>query len=505
MIHRNATKAAVFLSLMLICLTVSAALLEAASRRTVTYRYFDEALPPDPAHVPTIDWREPRQHLDRPFRDAEKALLGRRLDEAWTAHAIALDTGRTDHLADHFSGPALRRAAASAQVAGARMAVLDQVVTPDFHHADGSMAVLESDHLTARFLLDAAGDLAGFDLARDAVRTVAINETTGWRLFVHERHATTDAPVAAQAPAPLPRLAGVNYYPALTPWDRFWPGYDARVVAADLDRVRGLGGNAIRIFLQRGAFLDPATRDDHLARLAELLDMAKARGLWVVPTLFDLRGGYETRLWAHDHLYLETVLPVLAACGCTAYVDLKNEPDLDYAAHGRGQVQAWIMAMAGSTRRIAPGLRLTVGWSSADRAADLAALFEVISYHDYTDPEGTARRLAHVRSHVGGKPVHVTEIGASSWSLLAGFPGSPDTQADLIAERTAALAGADGLFVWTLHDFPDPDPDHRVLGRSPWHRGLQSRFGLIAGDGAEKPAAATVRAAFHRLLKGPVQ
>ena len=92
--------------------------------------------------------------------------------------------------------------------------------------------------------------------------------------------------------------------------------------------------------------------------------------------------------------------------------------------------------------------------------------------------------------------------GGSSWSLLLGIPGSPARQARDLGQRTAALQGADGLMVWTLHDFPDPDPDHSVLGRSPWHRHLQSRFGVIAPDGTEKPAAQTLRAAFDDFLKG---
>ncbi len=88
----------------------------------------------------------------------------------------------------------------------------------------------------------------------------------------------------------------------------------------------------------------------------------------------------------------------------------------------------------------------------------------------------------------------MTEVGASSWSLTLGLPHSPQGQAAILHDRLAGAAKADGVFVWTLHDFPMPDK--KAIGRSPWRLGLQSGFGLIAPDGTEKPAAAVVRQAF---------
>ena len=507
MIQKSSTKVAVFLFLMLAALGVAAALLERASERPVTYRYFDEALPADPSAIAVIDWLAPDVALDRPFLESERMLVGKRLTEAWAAHGAALETGWIAPLADHFSGPALTRATAATTVKGAHMAVLKQVVRPTFYHSDGSLAAIDSSLLTARFLLDEAGALSGFELAQDQTRSILMNESSGWRVYAHDRQGRallprTPARPVGTGPEVSARLAGMNYYPAATPWDRFWPAYDRAIIAADLDRMRDLGANAVRIFLPREDFLNPVTKGDHLARLTDFLYLARERDLWVVPTLFDLRQGYETAFWAYDHGYLEDVLPRLVACRCVAYVDLKNEPDLDYPHYGQGLVQAWLSAMAGATRRLAPDLPLTIGWARAERAADLADIVDVISYHEYADLDGTTERLRQVRSWAGAKPVHVTEIGRSSWSLLLGIPGSPTRQARDLGQRAAALQGADGLMVWTLHDFPDPDPDHSVLGRSPWHRHLQSRFGVIAPDGTEKPAGQTLRAAFDDFLKG---
>jgi hypothetical protein len=476
--------------------------LASALERPVLYRYFDEALARLPEPLSAVDWQQ-APVLDRPLQRADQATVARRLTEAWAAHASALATGNAAYLPDQFSGTALIRATQAATVPGANMVVLHQRATPVFFHRDGSLLQVTSEALTARFLLK-QGALAGYRLTTDRTVTTLMNEAAGWRVFGHMREAAT--PVApARTPYPHDkRLAGVNYYPADTPWALFWPQFDRAVIAADMARIRDLGGNALRIFLQRDAFLDPDAAPRNLENLRALLVEADRAGLQVVPTLFDLRGGYEPGLWANDLLWLRAVLPVLQAAPNIAYVDLKNEPDLDYAAHGRGLVQAWLMTMAAAARQMAPGLPLTIGWSRADTATDLVDQVDLVSYHDYQPPEGAADRLAMLRRAAGGKPVHLTETGASSWSMALGvLPHSPRSQAAVLEDRLTGLSDLGGLFLWTLHDFPEPDA--RAVGRSPWRKGLQSSFGLIGGDGREKPAAAVARRAFQSILKGSTQ
>jgi hypothetical protein len=160
------------------------------------------------------------------------------------------------------------------------------------------------------------------------------------------------------------------------------------------------------------------------------------------------------------------------------------------------------MTMTAAIRQLAPDLPVTIGWSKAEVAPIMSDLLDLVTYHDYQPLDGSATRLADLRRKVGDKPVHVTEIGASSWSLAFGLlPHSPTGQSNLILARARALSGAQGLFLWTLHDFPHPDPV--AIGHSPWRRGLQANFGLFAADGTEKPAAGAAREAFANILKGP--
>ena len=491
----RALAALVFLGLLAAVTLQAARSLAAALERPRLYDYFDEALSNLPQTLSAVNWQKAVVPLDREFSARDAEAIGLRLTEAWAAHANALATGIVDFLPDQFSGVALERATLSAGEPGARMVVLHQTARPAFHHHDGSVVQVEAEALTVRFLLQ-GGALGAYRLTDDATVTTLLNEATGWRVFSHERRGAREVATAPLIVAPEP-LRGINYYPATSPWSQFWPNFDRAEVARDLALIRGLNANVVRVFLQRNAFLDPARAERDLANLKALLTEAETAGLKVVPTLFDMRAGFEPGHWANDYRWLEAVLPVLAAAPNVAFVDLKNEPNLDYEVHGKGLVQAWLRTMAAASRRIAPDLALTIGWSNAASAGDLVDAVDVVTYHDFLPAEGTTERLATVRQLAGGKPVYVTEVGASSWSMIWRLPHSPGGQAGVLQDRLTGAATADGVFVWTLHDFPDPDAV--AIGASPWRRGLQSGLGLIGPDGLEKPAAAVVREAFATL------
>ena len=470
---------------------IAAGALAAASERTVTYRYLSDALTPVAAPDGAVTWQAPTRALDRAVTPADQALTGRALSDAFQTLAVAQSTGETGTLADGFTGIALGRALASvadAKEGGGRMAVLQIAARPTFFHRDGSVLQAELTLTTARFRAEGAED--GAIVTLDHGVATLMNESSGWRVASWElrKMAPVEPTRAAVAPGDL---RGLNYYPAATPWRAFWRSYDSATVAADLAWIAEMGGTAVRIFLPREAFADDTT---DLANLSDLLALARRSGLRVIPTLFDLKGNYGPGTWAGDAAWLGRVLPVLRASGAVAFVDLKNEPDLDFQRQGTATVLAWLAAMAAQSRQIAPDLPLSVGWSAAEHAARMAEALDVVSYHDYAEPAGVRTRLAGVRRVAGDRPVVVSEIGHSSYELALGFPGSPEAQAAALALRLEALAPADGVLVWTLHDFPKVDA--AAIGSSPWVRRLQSSFGLVGRDGLEKPAAAAVRAAF---------
>lgn len=485
-----------FLVVGALLLWLSAGAFSRAQERAREYGYLSEALEPVERPADAVRWTPGVRPLVRAFLPEDEAMVGRALTQGWRAFAAASDTGETALLADQFSGIALSRAqlaASEAWTSGTRMVVLEQTAQPDFLHLDGSVVQVSATATTVRYALR-DGALVQLELVQDDVRTTLTNETTGWRIFSHDRSGSQPVTAAPRPPLTLPRLNGVNYYPAGTPWQRFWPEFDADIIGADLDLVAKLGGNAVRIFLPVADFGPDPDGAANLENLVTFLDLAEDHGIQVIPTLFDMKPGYRPALWADDVAYLRRVLPVLAASPAVVIVDLKNEPDLDREAQGAGLVEAWLTTMALMTREIAPALALTIGWSSAEAAPDLAGLLDAVSYHDYAPLEGTAERLAGVRQRAEGKPVLVTEIGTSSYTLALGFPGSPTAQAMLLGDRLSQLAPADGVLVWTLHDFAAPDS--AAVGGSPWVQRLQAKFGLYDSTGAAKPAADAVAAAF---------
>jgi hypothetical protein len=485
-----------FLSLAAVTLWMAAEVFAASQQRNREYRYLSEALQAVERPAGAVTWTRPVRPLVRSVTGDDEGLIGAALTQAWRAFAAAADTGETALLADHFAGIALSRAQLAADESwrgGTRMVVLEEIARPEFLHLDGSVFQLSAKATTVRYALR-NGQLAQLELRQDDVLTTLTNETTGWRIFSHERTGSEPLTPPVRPGLKLPRLNGVNYYPARTPWRRFWPEFDADVIAADLDLVANLGGNAVRIFLPVSDFGPGADGDVNLEKLDMFLALADDRGIRVIPTLFDLKPGYRPALWADDVAYLRRVLPVLAASPSVVIVDLKNEPDLDREAQGSGLVEAWLTTMTLMSREIAPDLPLTIGWSSAKAAPDLARLLDAVTYHDYAEVAGTGERLADVRRLAGGKPVLVTEVGTSSFDFALGFPGSPASQARTLQDRLRQLRSADAVLVWTLHDFAAPDV--AAIGGSPWVKRLQAEFGLYDSTGAAKPAARVVTEAF---------
>lgn len=462
----------------------------------VAYKYVASALTPAPSADLTVTWAAPDAALVRPFTPADASVIGRALQEAWQIHAVAQDSGISDLIADRFTSVAQDRALQSlkdAQAHGGRMIVLKQHATPRFFHKDGSLFQAHVETVVARYVSTDGDTLTTLRLTRESGIATLLHESNGWRLMSWERR-TAEPLVADRAPLEG-ELFGFNYYPAETPWREFWPEFSVDLVAQDFEAMKALNANSVRVFLTRDAFLGQAAQNA-VNDLQALLAVADRVGVRVIPTLFDLKQDFGLGTWAQDAEYLGHVLPVLRASPAVAFVDLKNEPDLDFQIHGTAKIIAWLRTMAGLTRDAAPGLPLSIGWSTADHAHRLLDQMDAVTFHDYQSADGAAARLSAVQATAGDRPVYVTEIGDSSFDMLAGFPGSETSQAQRLDQRLQALSSADGVMVWTLHDFPNVDAS--AVGGSPWVQRLQASFGVLREDGTEKPAADVVRNAFGR-------
>ena len=458
----------------------------------VTYNYFADALSTGSAPFDYVMWREEHAIVGATFSPYDGEAIGARLSEGWRTFSLALQSGEIAPLSDVFSGPALSRAqAAVAQESGAQMVTLQLDAAPSFFHLDRILIQVRANSLIARFRISDQG-LEDFSLSQDQTLTTLQGESTGWHIYAHTRESSRRLDRPGIAPVLMPTYKGLNYYPAASPWRAFWENFDPNIIAADMELIRDLGANSVRFFIPLEPFLvDPELRLSQLDTFAHLADQA---GLALVPTLFDLKGSYAPPTWPQDSAHLVAVLKTLRAHDNIAFVDIKNEPDLDANHHDPALIEAWLRTMISLARHTTPELAYTIGWSTA-KAVDLNDLVDVVTYHDYASISGTEDRLATIWTKATGKPVLITEIGQTSWRGLPLLAGSnPKRQAHDLQRRLAGLGHSKGVFVWTLHDFEDLDD--QAIGGTFINRGRQKRFGLYDQNGAEKPAALVVREAF---------
>lgn len=287
------------------------------------------------------------------------------------------------------------------------------------------------------------------------------------------------------------RLTGLNYYPASASWRDFWTDFPIDEITADLEIARALNVNALRIFLTHDYFDSPLTRGAALEKLTAFLDLCEAKDIKVLVTLFDLRPDYTLSNWAADIDHIDYIVSDIAAHKAILGVDLKNQADLDFDSWGAGIVEAWLTVMARHIQSHFPDLPVTTGWSTADNAARLSDVFDLVTYHEYQNPEGFSARLDAVKSAVGDKPVMITELGSTIWHPPFIQSVGENAQANRLKDQLSQARDSAGVFVWTLNDF-----DHvgtEVVGRLPWRKAQQKHYGLTRADGTLRPAAAVLK------------
>ncbi|MFN8623158.1 MAG: cellulase family glycosylhydrolase [Chloroflexota bacterium] len=388
------------------------------------------------------------------------------------------------------------------------------VLQPTFVSEDGGVVAF-SDR--GGWVVDRVVDPAGHAryLERTADRDVVMRLDDGiWRVAAWRETGTAgvgEPPLAVARPGFVAaqggelvadgaalHLDGVDYYPADTPWRDFWAKYDPAVVETDLRRAQRLGFDSIRVFVPYGQ--GPDHPDDvALTGLDDLLGRARALGLRVVVTLFDLDVNYDPGAWSGADRFIDRVVGRYADDPTILAWDLKNEADLDDRRVGAPLVDQWLLHVLRRLRTLDTGHLVTVGWSTPAMAARLADRLDLVSFHDYGTVSGLGARLATADAAVtaavtGGRPALLTEYGASSWTspLAPGGLGVAGQAREVAALRDAIAAEPtlDGAMLWGLNDFSGKAA--AAPGASAWRKGVERSFGVIAADGTDKPVAAVL-------------
>lgn len=282
-------------------------------------------------------------------------------------------------------------------------------------------------------------------------------------------------------------IKGINYYPKNSAWDTFGPLFNKDTIAMDFDIMKKAKLNTVRIFIQYGDFGKAKIIPEKLEKLKTILDLAEAKKLAVIVTLFDFYSDYTLDSWTLTHRHAEQIVSTFKDHKAVLAWDLKNEPNLDFENRDKDNVLSWLDHMATVIKENDPNHLMTIGWSNSVEATNLADKMDFISYHFYNDMthlEYETNKLLKATK----KPVVIEEFGVPSYGGIWNFwEGSLEKQAAYHQKMQAYFKKNNYSFMsWTLYDFPHV-PD-QVAGRWPWQKMRQKKFGFIDDKGNIKPA-----------------
>ncbi len=288
---------------------------------------------------------------------------------------------------------------------------------------------------------------------------------------------------------------GFNYYPSRYPWRRFLTETDAESVSVELDLLRSVGANTLRIFLWHEAlFQCPGSGTVPVAasfkRLDEFIRAAAAHDLRLIVTLNDLTDLERYPLYADPtHVRAQTAFIVERYRAEPAILawDVRNEGDIDYGSNqtirlnsfSREQVLGWLAAAIEQVRTLDSNHLITAGWYLDAEAT--APYVDFVSFHHWYDAAGLLERIQALRAATD-KPLLLEEVGYSTQRM------NDDDQARTLREVTtlAEREGLLGWLIWTAFDFPTDRSCYPSPCLSPDN--AEHYFGIWRTDYSAKPA-----------------
>lgn len=318
---------------------------------------------------------------------------------------------------------------------------------------------------------------------------------------------TASVPVRPSVPArpsvpvrPLARvttvqnLKEVNYYPAGGGWTYMWSNFDPAVIDRDFARIRSLGANTVRIFIQPSVFGFPTVNPVAADRLSEVIELAAKHSLWVHLTLFDLWSQYTDLSGSEE--WVSSLLSGYRDDPRIAVVELHNEINPQDPA-----AVAWVTTMLPYLATVLPGTLRTV--STADVSPEVFALFtqelkssppDFWDFHYYGPALDAYSQLSQIKALAAPLPLFVGETGYSTSGSAGDQPTLERAQATYyqVIFAVAAVLGLPSPAPWTLNDFSPGAIPAGETADNPAEYG----YGLYQADGDPKPAVAVVRMAF---------
>ncbi len=280
---------------------------------------------------------------------------------------------------------------------------------------------------------------------------------------------------------------GINYYPKNSAWDTFGDAFNKDTIARDFDIIKSAKLNSIRIFIQYDDFGKANLKPEKIEKLRILLDLAHAKGLRVVVTLFDFYSDYTLESWTLTGRHAEKLVSEFKNHKAIAAWDIKNEPNLDFESRDRNNVLNWLKQMITVVQEHDPNHLVTIGWSNSTEAKNLEDKVDFVSFHYYHSIDDFEYEY-NILQKATKKPLVVQEFGIPSYrGFWRWFGEDEEDQAEYHKKMQALFKKNNLAFMsWTLYDFPSVP--NQVAGKWPWQKNRQKKFGFIDEKGIKKPS-----------------
>lgn len=352
--------------------------------------------------------------------------------------------------------------------------------------------------------------------------------------FASTRTTKTSSATVTAVPAPAPATLGsyrLVSYTAVTSQSGttglakdIWGSYNQAQIQSDLSLIRGMGANAVRVFIGTGdtGGTYPSVSPAFRSNLAGFVNTADAEGLKVVLSIFNqypyipsVAGGWSDTTSAAT--WMASVVGPYQSNPEIAYVEMRNEipaPAFDspnpvgsglLAATWLNTLMPQLRADVGTDPIVLSQNHGVAGYEALDAALSSSAKPDAFAYHYYDAPGYLYGQLTTLEQNLS-RPVFVGETGYSTdpsntvggGSRLAPDSVVRDAYQGWYLQAVSSVTSAMGLGtpgVWQLWDTPNASSSY------------ETSFGLYddaTGAPVAKPAVAALSAVYAKAAAGLV-
>lgn len=446
-------------------------------------------------YLPKVEWtsivNEGRPLDEQTLKNIEGDYL-----DAWYVRQVALKVNKMEGVFDYYTEHAREdiktiidyNKQAKVQI---ESTTLSHQIKVDFFSADGKLIALTDENVVEYKRVFKSKEVVSELKETSNYQIIMLLEDGFWRIR-HLKKVASDINenmfLEHSNLEDVKHIKGINYYPQDCAWNMYGDCFKAETLKADFKIIKESGLNSVRIFVPYLDFGSAFVLEEKLNKMDTVLNLLQEYDLKAVVTLFDFYGNYEVLDWTLNQRHIDGIVERFKNHESILAWDIKNEPDLDFKSRGKMDVLAWLEEMIVYVKDIDTLHPVTIGWSSPEKALYLKDEVDFVSFHYYKSINKFEEAYNTLKSKVDGKPIVLQEFGRSSYrGFWNPFGYSEEDQMVYYKTMQDIFKTNNVQFMsWTLYDYETIPVS--VVGRLPWRKQLQKKYGFIDANGNPKPS-----------------